>query len=210
MLPAHAAPQWARIFIAATRHARERAPRGYRRSSHHSIATASADEHHERERGREERRPVVQHAEVGEQPADQEEDEPEHRAREDPEADAAGAALEVRERQREDHHHDDGRRIEDLVPERDLEARRLLAAEHADVVVERVELEPLRARPGRRSAATAAAPCPTPTWAAVDTLVPSGVKSVVATSVSCHWPLPVKLPDSATRTRFSARLASNS
>ena len=41
-------------------------------------------------------------------------------------AHAARATLEVRERQREHHHHDDGRRVEDLVPERDLEARRLL------------------------------------------------------------------------------------
>ena len=71
---------------------------------------------------------------------------PEHRPREDPKADAARAALEMRERQREHHHRDHRERIEHLVPERDLEARRLLlvAAEHADVVVERTQLELLR------------------------------------------------------------------
>ena len=70
---------------------------------------------------------------------------PEHRAGEDPEADAALPALEMRERQREHHHHQHGERVEHLVPERDLEARRLLriAGQHADVVVERVQLEPL-------------------------------------------------------------------
>ena len=62
-----------------------------------------------------------------------------------PEADAALPALELRERQREHHHHEHGDRIENLRPERDLEARRLLrvGAEHADVVVQRRQREPL-------------------------------------------------------------------
>ncbi len=65
----------------------------YRRSSHQSIDDRDGDEDDERKRRREERRPVVEHAEVREQPADQEEGEPEHRAREDPEARRRPAAA---------------------------------------------------------------------------------------------------------------------
>ena len=46
-------------------------------------------EYHQRERRRKERRPVVEDAQVREQPADQEEHQPEYRAGEYPEADTA-------------------------------------------------------------------------------------------------------------------------
>ena len=104
------------------------------------------DEDRERERRRKERRPIVQHAEIREDPPDQEEREPEHRSREDAESDAALPPLEVGKGQRHDHHDEHGRGIEHLVPECDLEARRLLriAAEEPHVFPQRVELELFR------------------------------------------------------------------
>src|SRR5450432_576031 len=80
------------------------------------------DKRADRERRGKQWRPVVDHPKVREQPPDQEERQPEYRSREDAEAHASGAALEVRERQRKHHHRQHGRGVEDLVPERDLEA----------------------------------------------------------------------------------------
>ena len=117
----------------------------------------------ERERRRKERRPIVQHAEIGEQAPDQKEREPEHRSREDPESDAALPPLEIGEGQRHDHHDEHGRRIEHLVPECDLEARRLLrvAAEEPHVLPQRVELELLGRHLVDRQQRRTQAPYPT-------------------------------------------------
>src|SRR6185437_12946820 len=108
---------------------------------HH--ADRECRERRERENGGEQRRPVVKQREVREQSAKEEEREPDHRPDEDAESEPALPALEMRERKRQHHHHQHGGRIEDLVPECDLEPRRLLrvAAEHADVVVQRADLE---------------------------------------------------------------------
>src|SRR6266480_1477789 len=61
-------------------------------------------EHDQRKRGGKQRRPIVQQSEIGEQAAEQEERETKHRSRKNAKADAALAALEMGERQREHHH----------------------------------------------------------------------------------------------------------
>ena len=117
--------------------------RRQRRSSHQSIAAVIVMKATSGNAAANSARPVVQHAQVREHPAEEEEGEAQHRSREDPESDAALPPLEIRERQRHHHHDEHGGGVEDLVPERDLEAGRLLraAGEQAHVLPERIELE---------------------------------------------------------------------
>ena len=181
----------------------------------HSIATrATPTKIAQRERRREQRRPVVQHAEVGEQAARA----GRRRARASCPTKIRKpmppcAALEVRERQRE--RSSSRRRRPGRTPCSRTRSRSATSSgcrEHADVVVERVRARAAPARPGRRSSSDGRSTVSHAHASARRRRVaPSRRDSVVA-----HvGELPLAVAGEARRTRrrarrFSRRSASNS